>query len=485
MAERDGTLVWFRNDLRLGDNPALAAALERGGPVTCLYVLDDETPGDRRLGGAARWWLHHSLASLGAAIGTRGGKLALRRGPAEKVVPAAGDEIGADAVAWCRRYEPWAIEADAAIKKALKSDDVTVLSRNGTLLHEPWTVGTQNDDPYKVYTPFSKSCRRKGEPEALPEVAGDARWSSADLTGDDLADWELLPTKPDWSGGIAETWTPGEAAAHEALRLFLDKRLADYADERNRPDHEGSSRLSPRLRFGELSPHQVWHAVRGYMNDRRRRNIAKSAETFLDELLWREFAYHILYHFPDVAERPLRPEFTKIPWQDDKAALRAWRFGRTGYPIVDAGMRQLRKTGWMHNRVRMITGSFLVKDLLLPWQHGERWFWDELVDADPASNTMQWQWVAGCGTDAAPYFRIFNPVTQGERFDPDGDYVRSFVPELAEIDAKWIHKPWEAPGEVLERAGVTLGDNYPAPIVDHKQARRRALDAFERVKKAA
>lgn len=485
MSETQGCVVWLRNDLRLHDNPALEWALGQDGPVTLLYVLDDQSPGHWKLGGASRWWLHHSLQALSKDVEKRGGVLVLRKGKAETVVPAVVEEAKAKAIAWTRRYTPWGMAVDTALKERFTKDGIEATSHQGALLFEPWTVATKGGDPYKVFTPFERACRKVGAPGPLASISSRKHWQSTNVKSDALESWGLLPTKPDWAGGLRDAWKPGEANAVEDLKTFLDDSIVGYGDDRNRPDRPGTSRLSPRLHWGELSPHRIWHAVVARQSDGQKTNADKGAESFLRELIWREFTHHVLFHFPNVPDEPLRPEFAAFPWRRDAEALKAWKFGRTGYPIVDAGMRQLRETGWMHNRVRMIVGSFLVKDLLIAWQVGERWFWDELVDADLGNNTIGWQWVAGCGPDAAPYFRVFNPLTQGETYDRDGDYVRRFVPELAKLPSAWIHKPADAPEDVLEKAGVRLGETYPRPIVEHKSARERALAAFGRIKKAA
>jgi deoxyribodipyrimidine photo-lyase len=477
------TLVWFRQDLRLADNPALTAAaeaaVERGAPVVAVYVLDEETPGEWRPGGAARWWLHGSLTRLEEALARRGVPLVLRRGPAAREIPSLAAESGAETVLWNRCYEPWAIRRDRDLKTRLKAAGLQVRSFAGNLLHEPWTVTTGADRPYTVYTPFWRAVRDRAVPEPLPEPQGLTGGPAPD--GARLEDWNLQPRSPDWADGLREMWTPGEAGAHARLQAFLDAGLAHYGSARNRPDVDGSSRLSPHLHWGELTAAQVWHAVLRHTGGAPDEN----AVAFLNELGWRDFAHHLLYHWPSLPDETWRDGFRDFPWREDPEALDAWQRGRTGFPIVDAGMRQLWQTGWMHNRVRMIVGSFLVKDLLIHWRTGERWFWDTLVDADAANNAAQWQWVAGCGADAAPYFRIFNPVTQGEKFDPQGAYVRKWVREVAGLPDKYVHKPWEAPAEVLERAGVGLGQSYPHPLVDHAQARRAALAAFEGIKKGA
>jgi deoxyribodipyrimidine photo-lyase len=470
-------IVWFRRDLRLADNPALAAAAASGAPVVPVFVLDDETPGPWRPGGAARWWLHHSLAALAKSLAPHA-PLILRRGRAEAVIPALAREIGAGRVVWNRCYEPYAVARDTALKAALQVAAIAAESFNAALLFEPWTVLTGAGTPYKVFTPFWNACRAPPPPPAPMPAPPSLRALEKSLRSDALGDLRLLPTTPDWAGGLRAAWRPGEAAAAQALAEFLDRAAAGYDGARDRPDLPATSRLSPHLAFGEIGPRQIWHATRarfGGAGDRGR-------ETFLKELAWREFSYHLLYHWPTLPEAPFRAEFAAFPWRDDAAALAAWQRGQTGYPLVDAGMRQLWRTGWMHNRVRMVAASFLVKHLLVPWQRGAGWFWDTLVDADLASNSASWQWVSGSGADAAPYFRIFNPVAQGERFDPDGAYVRAHVPELARLPKPWIHRPFDAPAPVLDAAGVRLGATYPRPIVDHAAARAQALAAYAALK---
>ncbi|GHD51742.1 deoxyribodipyrimidine photo-lyase [Thalassobaculum fulvum] len=470
------TLLWFRQDLRLTDNPALTAAVAAGRPLIPVFVLDDADAGHWATGGAARWWLHHSLEALAEAMGTRGGSLVLRRGPASEVIGRLVEETGAAAVFWNRRYEPWATRRDAEIKADLKRRGVEARSFNSALLCEPWQIETRTGGPYKVFTPFWKALRAAVEtatptppPERLPTPARMP-------TGDALADWALTPRGPDWAGGLRAAWLPGENAALRRLDGFLDEAVLDYARKRDLPAEPATSRLSPHLHFGELGPRQAWHAALS-------RHEPGRTDKFLSELAWREFAHHLLHHFPDLPDRPLRPEFAGFPWVDDPQGLRAWQQGRTGYPIVDAGLRELWQTGWMHNRVRMIVASFLIKDLLIPWQAGEAWFWDTLVDADLANNAASWQWVAGCGADAAPFFRVFNPSLQGVKFDPDGAYVRRWVPELARLPAAAIHSPWAARPLDLADAGIRLGRDYPGPIVDHAAARDRALAAFKALRK--
>ncbi|SDF42748.1 deoxyribodipyrimidine photo-lyase [Limimonas halophila] len=473
------TLMWFRSDLRVADNPALAAAIDHGHPVVPLFVLDEETPGAHAPGGAARWWLHQSLRALADALDRLGAPLVLRRGPAETVVPAVAAAVGAGAVHWNRLYEPWANDRDARIKADLRARGVHAESHNGRLLAEPWGIKTGADAPYKVFTPYWKAFRARPEPEA-PLPAPERVPGGVTADSETLDAWGLTPTAPDWAHGLRAAWTPGEAGAHARLNAFLETSLAGYPELRNRPDTAGTSRLSPHLHWGEVSPRQVWAATRARMAAEP--GVESAGWDFLRELVWREFSYHLLYWWPEIPETTWKSQFRAFPWRDDADAYAAWTAGRTGYPVVDAGMRELWATGWMHNRVRMIVGSFLVKDLLLPWQWGERWFWDTLVDADLANNSASWQWVAGCGADAAPYFRIFNPVTQGQKFDPEGGYVRTWVPELARMPAKHIHAPWQAPPQVLTGAGVRLGETYPHPVVDHSAARKRALAAFETIK---
>ncbi len=476
------TLVWFRQDLRLEDNPALAEAAARGSVVP-VFIIDDAASGDWAVGGAGRWWLEASLACLDSALRERGGGLIVREGPTLATLEHLAAETEADGLVWNRCYEPRSIARDVAVKQRFKERGFTVWSCNGSLLFEPWTIATQAGDPFKVYTPFARAClkARPGATQPLIDTSYSPKVPSI-IEGSSIRLFRDIPT---WTRGLADMWRPGFSFATNALEDFFEDKAEDYGDNRNRPDLDGTSFLSPRLHWGELSPRQIWGAAFSRAGGDEALDPGTGIEVFLRELIWREFGYHILYHFPHLPDAPLKPAFAGFPWAGCKANRNAWRFARTGYPIVDAGMRQLRQTGWMHNRVRMIVGSFLVKDLLEDWRHGARWFWDNLVDADLASNTLGWQWVAGCGPDAAPYFRIFNPVKQGVKFDPNGAYVRRWVPELAQVPTEHIHAPWQAPPAVLAAAGVRLGDAYPAPIVDHTQARARALDALAQIKQSA
>ena len=475
-------LVWFRQDLRLADHRALHAAIKSGGPIIPLYILDDETPGDWRPGGASRWWLHGSLASLAAGFDKLGSRLVLRRGAAAETLQAIIEETGATTVHVTRRYEPWADSLDRHLSDALSEKNIDFKRFAGSLLFEPEALRTKAGDPFKVFTPFYKACLDLEPPKApLPRPEGGLPKPDAWPASDNLEDWALLPTKPDWAGGLRERWEPGEAGAEARLLDFLDEAMAGYKERRDRPDLFGTSRLSPYLHFGEISPRRCWQAVEDRLSENSGGG-ARGARSYQRELVWREFSHHLLAHWPDLPTKAFRPEFEEFPWETDEAALGAWQKGQTGYPIVDAGMRELWQTGWMHNRVRMVTASFLIKHLLLHWRKGEAWFWDTLVDADLANNAASWQWVAGSGADAAPYFRIFNPILQGRKFDPNGDYVRRYVPEIAKLPNEHLHAPWEAPKAVLEEAGVTLGETYPAPMVDHGKARQRALDAYQRIK---
>lgn len=473
-------IVWFRQDLRLADNPALSAAAGTGAPVIPLFVWEDDPADTWPPGAATRWWLHGSLTALAADLAGVGAPLVLRRGSPAAVLDALIAETGAGAVLWNRRYEPAARTRDEAIKATLKARGLRVESFNGALLFEPWTVRTKTGEPYRVFTPFWKACLALPEPPAPLPAPAHLTAPATLPASEDLADWRLLPTAPDWAGGLRETWTPGEAGARRRLADFLGGPVTVYKAERDRPDRESVSRLSPHLHAGEIGPRQVWHAARHAASVFPER--AAGVDAFLREVGWREFSVSLLHTLPALPETPLDARFARFPWRDDPAGLAAWQRGLTGYPIVDAGMRQLWHSGWMHNRVRMIAASFLIKDLLIPWQAGQAWFWDTLVDADLANNAASWQWVAGCGADAAPYFRIFNPVLQGEKFDPAGSYVRRWVPELATLPESWLHKPWEAPPAVLAGAGVRLGHTYPRPLVDHAAARERALAALDTIK---
>lgn len=469
-------LVLFRNDLRVSDNGALAVAAQSGKPVVAAFVLDEESPGMRPVGGAWRWWMHHSLRALSGKMQRLGAPLILRRGAMPAVVYDLVAESEADLVVWNRRYDPGGSSADARLAKGLEIRGIRAEDFDGHLLHEPSQLKTASGSSYKVFSAFWRALASGPEfrdprdpPEQLTEFG-------RELSSEHLDSLLPLPSGPDWSGGLRECWEPGEDGAHAQLDRFLSEDLDDYANGRDFPARAATSRLSPHLAHGEISPHTVFAALRDRGHD-------SHSETFRKEVGWREFCYHLLFQNPQMHEKGLQASFDAFPWASaEPQHLVAWQRGLTGYPIVDAGMRELWQTGTMHNRVRMIAASFLTKHLLIDWRVGEKWFWDTLVDADPASNPGNWQWVAGTGADAAPYFRIFNPTLQGGKFDPDGIYVKRYVPELSDMPSRYVHRPWEAPLFVLTQSGVTLGETYPAPIVSHGFARERALCAYRAMK---
>jgi len=467
------SIVWLRQDLRTEDHPALDAALKRG-KVVPLYIWSPAEDKAWPMGGASKWWLHHSLKSLENELRLLGLPLVIREGKSIDVLQEVINETGADAVFWSRTYEPYALKRDSEVTAQLKEQKVLARSFIGNLLFEPWTIQNKQGKPFQVFTYFWKTCLQQDQEFTLLPSPVRVTSKPIEIESLPLENLNLLPKNP-WDEGIAHTWKPGSCYAKEFITYFLEGGAADYGSRRDRPDLPGVSRLSPYLHFGEVSIRTLWNCVIERLG-------AEIGECYLRQLGWREFAHHLLYHFPKTPSEPLRPEFENFPWMDNNRSLKAWQRGVTGFPFIDAGMRQLWITGWMHNRARMVTGSFLVKDLLQSWQNGAKWFWDTLVDADLANNTLGWQWVAGCGADAAPYFRIFNPITQGEKFDPEGSYVRKWIPELAQLPNKWIHQPWNAPADVLAKAGVILGDTYPYPIVNHNEARLKALEAFEEIK---
>ena len=475
------TLVWFRQDLRTADNPALAAAAAAGDGVVPIYLDTPLEHGAWAPGAASRWWLHYSLECLSEDLAARGSRLTVRASAdTRQELIGMARECGATRVLWNRCYEPAASARDQGIKAALGAAGLAAHSYNSALLREPWEVANKAGGPYQVFTPFWRHCLSLPEPAVpLPaprRLAAPRNWPQSTT----IANLALLP-RTGWTLGLHAAWRPGSEGAAVRLAEFLRESFDAYGTLRNRPDLARTSRLSPHLHFGEIGPRQIWHAARVAALAGGRDDSWRQAQ-FFTELGWREFAHHLLFHFPHTPTEPLRTNFARFPWQSDPQMLCAWQRGMTGYPIVDAGLRELWRTGWMHNRLRMIVASFLVKDLLLPWTLGARWFWDTLVDADLASNTLGWQWVAGCGADAAPFFRIFNPCSQGSKFDPDGGYVRLHVPELAQLPNEWIHRPWEAPPTVLQAAAVRLGETYPKPVVDHGLARDRALAAFATLK---
>lgn len=466
-------ILWFRRDLRLADNPALAEAVSTGHPVLCVYIHDEIYDG-RVPGAASLWWLDKSLRALSASLSSRGASLILRRGDAKTELRRLIKETGAKAIFMNFLFEPAGSERDADIEHSLKAEGIEVKGFNATLLSQPGRVLNGSGGPYKVFTPFLRALLAQTEPHA-PIASPAVIEGLGSVKSDSLEDWRLHPKDPDWSKGF--DWKPGEDGASMALSRFLDEGLKAYSVGRDYPSRPNCSRLSPHLHWGEIAPWSLVRAARAAALSGKA--TAGEADKFIAEIGWREFSAHLLHQFPSLSDQAFRPEYNRFPWRNDTQGLKAWQKGMTGYPIVDAGMRELWATGWMHNRVRMVVASFLVKHLLIDWRLGEAWFWDTLVDADRASNAQNWQWVAGSGADAAPYFRIFNPVTQGEKFDGAGQYVRRWVPELAHVPDKWLHAPWTAPPGVLMYAKVRLGTDYPRPIVDHALARARALDALK------
>lgn len=469
-------IVWFRQDLRLADNPALRAAYDKGAQIIPIYILDDENAGEWKMGGASRVFLHHALDNLNKALD---GQLQIFKGKAEDVIKTLIADTNAQAVYWNRCYEPWRIKRDKDIKTWLDDNNVIGQSHNGSLLWEPWKITKGDGTPYKVFTPYYKrGCLSADEPrEPLPKPQNLKFTDYKNETN--LNDLNLLPAR-DWGDEITQNWDISEKGANKRLNDFLDSGLANYKEGRDHPAHGNTSRLAAYLHHGLISPNTAWYAakqrgtIEGWEKDR---------DHFLSELGWREFSYSLLYYFPSITWENLNKKFNNFPWSAQQSKdLTRWQQGQTGYPIVDAAMRELYQTGYMHNRCRMIVGSFLVKHLLIHWHRGEEWFWDCLFDADLASNSASWQWIAGCGADAAPYFRIFNPLLQSKKFDTEGEYIRKYVPELAKLDNAHIHAPWEAPPMILEGAGVKLGETYPKPMVEHSAARDRALEAFKSTK---
>jgi len=469
-------LVWFRRNLRTGDNPPLHAAAGTGRPLVPVFVFD-EIAGLRAPGDGTRWWLRRSLERLDDDLTSRGASLVVRRGPAADIIPALARECGANEVFCDKSYEPQAAANDARLARELATKGVRLTALNTALLHEPEQITTGAGGPYQVFAAFWRSVLAM-EPASQPLAAPDRLLPLPyPIKGVRVGDLDLGNTPPDRASGLEERWGPGETGAQQTFRAFLSFNLTRYAGSSEMPGAASTSRLSPHLAFGEIGPRQIWYAVRHRMESDSEFN-RETALAFLRELVWREFNYGLLQRYPDMAQRNIQASFDRFPWRSDEGGLAAWKEGRTGYPIVDAGMRELRQTGWMPNRIRMVVASFLTKHLLIDWRHGEAWFWSMLVDADPANNPANWQWVAGSGVDAAPYFRIFNPVRQGETFDHEGVYTRRWVPEVSGLSARYLHRPWATPLKDRTSAGLRLGDTYPAPIVDHAAARHRALDAF-------
>lgn len=467
------SIVWFRQDLRIADQPTLIAAIQRNQPVIPLFIWEPKEYEKWSPGAASKWWLHFSLISLEKELCKLGLELIVRTGSAIKNLLEISKEANVDLVYWNRCYEPALIDRDASIQAHLKKENIHVQIFNGSLLYQPWEILNKQSKPFKIFTPFWKSCLNTGNIETPLDLPASAPPCHTKLKSLPISSLDLLP-HIHWDTGLKESWQPGTSNALNQLKFALKQVIPFYIPDRDRPDKPGTSQLSPYLHFGEISPRMIWQAV---MAEKHLEMTQK--EAFLRQLGWREFGYYLLYHFPNTTDAPLYDKYAAMPWLGNQPGLESWQKGLTGYPIVDAGMRQLWRTGWMHNRVRMIVGSFLVKDLLIHWKEGAKWFWDTLVDADLANNTLGWQWIGGCGADAAPYYRVFNPVLQGKKFDPEGEYVKKWVPELKLLPKKWVHQPWDAPNDVLKHAEVELGKSYPYPIIDHGFARLRALEAFK------
>ena len=476
-------LFWYRQDLRVTDLPGLLAAAATGRPLVACYIFDEKAPGEWSPGAASRWWLHHSLLALRADLAALGAELVLRRGNTAEVLSALAAETGASSVYCSRQHEPWAKDLEDELHGELATQGVELKRYPGALLFEPEVIKNQSGLPFKVFTPFWRACRRELSPDTPRPAPTAANWHTPLPDSDDIKSWQLTPHSPDWASRWSELWQPGSAGAVDRIAHFFREGIRNYSDGRNHPALDTTTRLSPHIHFGEISPRQVWHAAGEALAVEPA--LQDEIDKFLSEMGWREFSHHLLSHFPTLPQAPFKGQFARFPWLGTPAALQAWQKGQTGYPIVDAGMRELWQTGYMHNRVRMVVASFLTKHLLVHWRAGENWFWDTLLDANLANNACGWQWVAGSGADASPYFRIFNPVTQGEKFDKQGDYVRQWVPELALLPDKYLHKPWEAPAEVLASGNVELGSTYPHPIVDHREARAAALSAYGSLKSAS
>lgn len=466
------TIVWLTLDLRTEDQPALQAAIS-AGHCLALYILDPDDPGCAQ--GAGEWWLHHSLSRLSESFKAMGGQLILRKGNTLDILKDVAKATGASGIFFSRAYEPWLSDTQKTVHEYFSKYDISCKRFAGRVLLEPDSILNKQHKPFQVFTPFYKHAKTHLA-LAVTGAPKNAKFYPKKIASDKLSAWGLLPQKPNWAKHFGDYWQPGEQGAKNAVQTAIDEALADYSEARDYPAKPGTSRLSPHLHFGEISPRQVWCITSGGFGGQK-----NQLEPFLRQLFWREFSIYLLHHFPHTIEKPFRDKFLKFPWKRAPKRLKAWQQGKTGYPIVDAGMRELMATGWMHNRVRMVAASFLTKHLNIHWREGAAWFWDTLLDADIANNTMGWQWVAGCGADAAPYFRIFNPTLQGEKFDAQGHYIRKWVPELEALDKKYLNAPWTAPAEILKSAGISLGTTYPKPIVDHKTARESALQAYKAI----
>ena len=475
MTQSSAVILWLRNDLRLHDNPALTAAIETGQPIIAVYILEEFAGNPWPMGGASKWWLVEALKSLQQDLLFYHLPLILRKGDPLTILKDLAQQSNAGRVFWTRRYDPFLIEQDKIIKNTLNELGIRADSYKGALLHEPWAIRNSQGQPFRVFTPYWKAIRHLPIAEECPKPTSMTPYQGS-LSSDDLNAW---PLQAHWTEKMQKHWTFGEKAVQQRWKDFCRNNLKDYSNMRDRPDFAATSKLSPYLHWGQISPRQIWHDIHKIVVDHP--ELENGKESFLRELAWREFNHHLLFYSPGLPSKAWHQEFDAIKWQNDETILKIWQQGKTGYPLIDAGMKELWQTGWMHNRVRMIVASFLVKNLQISWVQGERWFWDTLVDGDLAQNAANWQWVAGCGADAAPYFRVFNPVLQARKFDPDGSYVRRWLPQLGKLPKEYIFEPYGAPPDILKKAGIELGKNYPYPIVDLKQSRASALDLYRTI----
>jgi len=472
-------ILWLRKDLRLSAHPAWQAAIAQKRPVIAVYIWNPKEEEPWPIGEASRWWLNKSLDRLQHDLQSIGSRLIFRSGDSRAELLEIAKTCGSKTIFWSRQYEPHLKNRDQKLKQDLQDLGFTVQSFNSSLLVEPWDILNQTKKPYQVFTAYWKKlehCVVLPKPYRLRDALQPVKKWPSSLK---LSDLEIAPKHP-WHKKLEQHWQPGETQALHRLKNFIDNSASNYAIKRDFMAEDITSRLSPHLHFGEISPLQIWDTVKKtYLFTKQKTGLTKNLQSFLREIAWREFSYYLMYHFPHMVHAPLQEKFKNFPWDNSNRHLQSWQKGRTGYPIVDAGLRELWETGFMHNRVRMIVASFLTKDLFVSWQKGAAWFWETLVDADLANNTQGWQWTAGCGADAAPYFRIFNPVLQSEKFDPDGTYIRRWLPELKKLPAPWIHKPFLATPKLLQQYDVFLGKTYPNPIVDHGNAREHALAVWK------
>lgn len=478
MPSNSSTIVWFRRDLRLTDNPAWNHALDLKQPILPIYLHTPEEEEPWQSGAASNWWLHHALEDLDQQLQQNGLTLhIIHTRNSLQTLAQLSAESSASHVLWNRRYEPAIVKRDSHIKQTLRAKEISVQSFNGTLLTEPLTLRNRADKPFLVFTPFWKHCITTSPSAPVTADTSPVPSSFVPPSSIPLSNLNLTPAIP-WDKGLSEAWKPTRTAGLAQLNQTPSK-TDHYLIRRDQPEYDGTSRLSPYLHFGQLSPREVYHQIRSASPNKEAADLG-----ILRQLYWREFSTHLLFHFPHSQNHALKEPYDLFPWQFDPTLLKKWQLGQTGFPIVDAGMRQLWQTGWMHNRVRMIAASFLVKHLLQPWQEGARWFWETLVDADLANNTMGWQWIAGSGADASPYFRVFNPILQGKKFDPEGHYVKTWLPELSKLPASLIHTPWEALPTDLSKADIALGQTYPTPVISHQQGRQDALAAYQQFKQS-